>query len=77
MGESQILYTYITSLINIAFIHNEHENQYMLESSIKAYKYKHNMKDRDSCQTDELVSMSPKHGSPPIKTSLKVMHPKM
>jgi len=38
MGVSQILYMYITSLINIAFKHNEHENHDMLKSSMKACK---------------------------------------
>ena len=41
MGVSQTLYMYITSLINIAFELNEHENQDMLKiNNEKACKKK-------------------------------------
>jgi len=49
----------------------------MLELVIKAYKHKHNMKNRDSYQTDELVSISPNYGGPSTKSPLKVMHQKL
>ena len=50
MSVSQILYMYITSLINVAFKHNEHENQDMLKIiNKKACKYKQGV--RDSHQT--------------------------
>ena len=41
---------------------------------MKAYEHKQSKEDRDSYQTDELVSMSPKHGGHPTKTFLIAMH---
>ena len=50
MGKSQILYMYITSLINLVFKHNEHENQDMLKI-INKKACKHKQKVKDNYQT--------------------------
>ena len=59
MGVSQILYMYITSLINIAFNIMSMETNDMLKLfNLKAYKYKH-IKENEIV-TKSKVSKSPK-----------------